>query len=386
MRKLASIRKIDDITPIKDADLIECVTIGGWNVVSKKGEFKKGDYCVYFEIDSFLPIEEKYEFLRKSSYKKWMDKEGFRLKSMKLRGVISQGLVMPIHLFNEISGKQYLEILNIKQKLTLENDISKKEQLEETYDKLIDVTELLKIEKYEPPIPVQLAGQIKGGFPNFIPKTDQERIQNLPEYFEKYKDVEFEESIKLDGTSMTVYFTTKNQYSDESNSGVCGRNWELKETKENTLWKLARQYKIIEQLEKEQLSLAIQGELIGENIQGNHDKIKGQDFKVYNVFNIETQKWLTPMERNNIIEKLNLSHVPILRTNVKIFEEQNMKDLLKHASGSSLNPNVMREGLVYKSNDGIISFKVISNEYLLKHESRNEQLIEENNNIINLMN
>lgn len=147
-RKLASIRKITDIQPIPDADAIEVVVVGGWKVVTKKGEFSVGDLCVYCEIDSFLPILPQYEFLRKSSYKKLSTgEEGFRLRTIKLRGQVSQGLVLPISVLP--GGRELFEGM--------------------------DVTEVLSITKYEPPIPASLAGKVKGLFPSFLHKTDEER-------------------------------------------------------------------------------------------------------------------------------------------------------------------------------------------------------------------
>lgn len=149
-RKLASIRKVENVIPIEGADMIEVSVVGGWKVVTKKGEFKPGDLAIYCEVDSFLPIKEEFEFLRKSSYKKMGEQEGFRLKTIRLRGQLSQGLLLPAS----------QEVLSL-------------------YKEGDDVTELLGIVKYEPPIPAELAGKVKGMFPSFLRKTDEERIQNL---------------------------------------------------------------------------------------------------------------------------------------------------------------------------------------------------------------
>lgn len=147
-RKLASIRTITDIRPIENADMIELASVGGWNVVvAKNVGHKVGDWVVYCEIDSFLPIREEFEFLRKSSYKKMGDQEGFRLKTVKLRGQISQGLILPFHIL----------------------------PFGYTFHEGQDVSDILGIIKYEPPIPAELAGKVKGVFPSFIPKTDEER-------------------------------------------------------------------------------------------------------------------------------------------------------------------------------------------------------------------
>lgn len=152
MRKLASIKIIDNIKPIEGADMIELASVGGWNVVvAKDVDHKAGDMVIYCEIDSFLPIREEFEFLRKSSFKKIGDQEGFRLKTIKLRGQVSQGLILP---------------LNVLLRTGVSSD--------DVYEDL-DVTGMLGIQKYEPPIPAELAGKVKGLFPSFIRKTDEER-------------------------------------------------------------------------------------------------------------------------------------------------------------------------------------------------------------------
>src|SRR5574344_2940523 len=149
-RKLASVQIIRGIEPIEDADLIELAIINNWRVVvSKKDGYKLGEKVIYCEIDSFLPIREEFEFLRKSSYKKILDQEGFRLKTIRLRGQISQGLILPLSL------------------------------LEGDYNEGDDVTDLLGITKYEQPLDASLEGIAKGLFPSFIEKIDEERVQNL---------------------------------------------------------------------------------------------------------------------------------------------------------------------------------------------------------------
>lgn len=346
-RKLASIRVVDSIRPIEGADVIECVMIGGWQCVSKKGDASVGDKVVYFEIDSFLPIDEKYEFLRASSYRKISeDEEGFRLRTVRLRGQISQGLIMPIAMFDEFKN------------LDTEPAVGD------------DVTELLGVTKWEPPIPACLAGEIIGMFPGYLmPKTDEERIQNLGHFFEEHKDTDFEETVKLDGASMTV-FSCSFAEDEKHKLGVCSRNLQLKEKEGNTLWKLARKYEIIEKLQELNWDLAIQGEIIGEGVQGNPEKIKGQDFKVFRIYDIKRQQFLTKKERAETLKALGLSSVPILNDAVKIFQEcPTFEAILTRATGPSLNPTVKREGLVFRADDGT-SFKVISNEYLLKHSER----------------
>ena len=344
LRKLVSIRNVKEVLPIEGADFIELVKIDGWQCVVKKGEFKEGDYCIYFEIDSFLPIEERYEFLRKSSYKQLPDgTEGFRLKTMKLRKKLSQGLALPTTLFKEID---------------IDHDIE------------IDIAEKLNVIKYEQPIPAQLSGTVKGMFPSFISKSDQERIQNLPEYFEQYKDIEFEESEKCDGTSGTFFY-------NNGEFGVCSRNLELKEDVNNTFWKIINDTKIKESLEILKINVGIQGEVVGEGIQKNTLKIKGQDFLIYNIYDIDKMRYMTPDERKDFIKKLDndkIKQVPIINERIKIFTKfTTMDSLINYAEGNSLiNKEGKREGIIFKSytldNNNIISFKVINNKYLLKVE------------------
>lgn len=336
-RKLASIRKITDIQPIPDADSIEVVVVGGWKVVTKKGEFNVGDLCVYCEIDSFLPILPQYEFLRKSSYKKLSTgEEGFRLRTIKLRGQVSQGLVLPLSVLP--GGRELFEGM--------------------------DVTEVLSITKYEPPIPASLAGKVKGLFPSFLHKTDEERVQNLANefgilhLFQPNKTYYVTE--KLDGSSATFYFRN-------GEFGVCSRNLELLETPDNTFWKVARDLKIEEKLGTLDDNICLQGELIGSSIQGNPYKIKGQTVKFFNAYNIDTRTYLPLDEFKNLMNQLDLEMVPILTEDFKF--SSTIDELLKYAEEKSqLNPEFDREGVVIRSHDRTISFKVISNKFLLNEK------------------
>ncbi len=329
-RKLASIQKITDIQPIPNADAIEVVVINGWKVVTKKGEFKVGDLCVYCEIDSFLPIQPEYEFLRKSSYKKMENGlEGFRLRTIKLRGQVSQGLVLPISVLP--IGRTLFEGL--------------------------DVTEVMAITKYEPPVPANLAGKVKGHFPSFLIKTDEERVQNLTGVYPFDRSLRFYVTEKLDGSSATFYFK-------DGEFGVCSRNLELLETPDNTFWKVARQLKLEEILGTFDENICLQGELIGEGIQGNPYKIKGQTVRFFNAFNINQHRRLSFSEFYEIMNKFNLDTVPVLDENFTL--PDSIDELLSFAEGKSLlNRETEREGLVIRSQDINISFKVISNKFLL---------------------
>lgn len=337
MRKLATIRRIDNIEPIEGADRIELVTVGGWKVVvAKDVGHKIGNLVVYCEIDSFLPIKPEFEFLRKSSYKKMGDKEGFRLKTIKLRGQISQGLILPLSVFEGYSYDP-AKILNIG----------------------ADVSEILGIEKYEEPIPAELAGEVKGGFPSWFPKTDEERIQNLTDNWGQYSDYNYYVTEKLDGSSNTYYWV-------EGEFGVCSRNWDLKETEGNTRWRIARELGLPAKLEKLDVDIAIQGELIGEGIQGNPYKIKGQEFHVFNIYDVTQCKYVDKEDVETLCETLGLKVVPVVSPAEKMPET--VFEILEMAEGKSLlNPETEREGLVWVANNSTnrISFKTISNKFLL---------------------
>ncbi len=360
-RKLASLRRISDIQPIEGADMIELAIVDGWKVVvAKEVGHRIGDMVVYCEIDSFLPIREEFEFLRKSSYKKMGDQEGFRLKTIKLRGQISQGLILPMSVFFEGYGYGVSETL-LNENVALEPDklvISPSDMIELVVGN--DVTEVLGIVKYEPPIPAELAGKVKGMFPSFIRKTDEERIQNLASEYEEMKKHIYYETEKLDGSSATFFY-------NNGEFGVCSRNLELLETEGNTFWKVARELDLENKLKEYGFNLSIQGELIGEGIQGNPYKIKGQTVRFFNLFDIDLQEYHSLSVFKKTMEKLGLETVPVLNTHFHL--PDTIDELLLMADGKSeLNPNFDREGIVIRSLDRKISFKVISNKFLLKHE------------------
>ena len=331
MRKLATIRTVSETQPIAGADLIELAVVDGWKCVTKKGEFGVGDAVIYCEIDSFLPVREEFEFLRKSSLKVMDGREGFRLRTVKLRGQISQGLLLSPSILDRpfFIGE--------------------------------DVTEELGIVKYEPPIPACLNGEVIGGFPAFIAKTDEERIQNLADQFECFRGQRFYVSEKLDGTSFTAFL-------HEGAFGVCGRNWQLAEDASNSHWRVARELDLQARLEALGRSLAIQGELIGPGIQKNRYGLKTPAVYVFNVYDIAASAYVGKMEMEQICETLGLSIVPPLG---EMIVPENIDKILELAEGKSqLNPATEREGLVWVrgSAGDRISFKVISNRFLAKYE------------------
>jgi len=337
-RKLASIRKISDLRPIEGADKIELATIDGWKVVvAKDVNHKVGDLIVYCEVDSFLPIEPEFEFLRKSSYKKMADgNEGFRLKTIKLRGQISQGLIVP---------------LDVLLKCGVSSD--------DVYEGL-DVTGTLGIVKYEPPIPAQLSGLVKGNFPSFLKKTDEERVQNLTKEYSIYSLDKFYVTEKLDGSSVTYYVK-------DGVFGVCSRNLDLLEDENNSMWKFAIESGLRDRLVGLGKNIAIQGEIIGEGIQGNPYQRIGQTVKIFNGFDIDKYDYLSLEELLELVKILEVKTVPIL--DLEFTLPETIDELLLMAEGKSvLNLKAEREGLVIRSHDRKISFKSISNKFLLNEK------------------
>lgn len=366
MRKLATIRKITNIVPIENCDNIALAIVDGWTVIIKKSEFSIGDSCVFFEIDSFLPIEPRYEFLKKTT--KFDGKEGYRIKTMKMKGVLSQGLALPLTMFPEVST---------------DDD---------------DVTAKLNIIKFdlEQFYGANTAGPRErkyGSFPTFIPKTDQPRIQNMTHMFLTHKGTTFEETLKLDGSSMTCYkipnkptlfqrvLSFFGKQLPTYKFGVCSRNVDLKPSDnkvqvfdnfgkksvyaQSDFWATAIKMDIENKLP---IGYAIQGELIGPSIQANHEKVSSLDYFVFDVFDINKKQYLTPEARREFCKHNNIQHVPVTNPNATPLQ-MTLEELLAHVDTESMNPGTVSEGRVYKSNSyPTMSFKVINNKYLLKHE------------------
>jgi RNA ligase (TIGR02306 family) len=335
MRKLAKIVKIDELNPIEGADAIECAVVGGWKVVAQKGLYNVGDLAVYFEIDSWIP-HELAPFLSKGKEpREFEGVKGERLKTIKLRGQLSQGLLMPLKEI-DLNG------------MTLIEDM--------------DVTERLNVKKWEKPINAQLAGVCRGNFPSLIPKTDQERVQNLKKEIAASQNDVFEITEKCEGSSMTVY---RMVVDGEMTFGVCSRNMDLKETEGNSFWATARKDDIEAKMTAvdEFWSFAIQGELIGPNIQGNIYKLSQPEFRVFDVYDIQAGEYLPPDARRELIDRMGLTHVPVLDDMFVL--NDGIDELLVLAEGKSRIGDTEREGIVFKQAMGGFSFKAISNKYLL---------------------
>ena len=301
-----------------------------------------------------MPYEdERYAFLRERCGKRWINAQGevicqvIRIKTAKFKGQISQGLFLPVREFPEIAQQngQY------------------------------DVTSVLKIQHYDElkekmdliTGKARISGEQKGNFPSFIPKTDEERLQNLTDYFEKMKNVEFECTEKFDGSSMTVFYTPT--YRENCPFGVCSRNFELKPDQQgNAFVDMAKSLDLEEKLKSFRKEIAIQGELVGPGLNANRDQYTAPEFRVFRIFNIKEQKWFSPEERYSVCKQLGIFHVKVIRKCWKVFDELlSMGDFLQFVKGKT-DRGHEREGMVWKSMDCVISFKVINNEYLLKQK------------------
>lgn len=336
MRKLASVQKILALEAIENADAIEKATVLGWQLVVKKGDFQVGDLCVYMEVDSVLPDKPEYEFLKP---------RGMRIKTIRLRGQISQGICFPVSILPE--------------------DVKIAEGM--------DCTEFLGVTKYEPPIPACLSGVMKGKFPSFVPKTDETRVQVLQKVLDKYAGELCYITEKLDGSSATYYI-------NNGEFGCCSRNLDLLEDSANSFWKVARAMDIENKLRSLGKNYAIQGELIGEGVQDNKYKLKGQTVRFFNVFDIDKFEYLPFRHFITFFETLELPVVPILDREFVL--SNNIEELVKHSViKSQLKPDVWAEGIVIRPriekidmllsnenfNNGRVTFKVVNPEFLLKY-------------------
>lgn len=352
MRKLASIQTVNAVEPIPNADAIEKIRVLGWWVVVKKGEHKPGDALVYCEIDALLPERPEFEFLRASSFKPAQtDAEGgvvlpagFRIKTMKLRGQVSQGICFPLSILPPGAPT----------------------------DEGAEVTDLLGVRKWEPPVPVGMGGKVKGGFPGFLPKTDETRVQVLEPVLERHRGKTFYVTEKLDGTSFTAFLR-------QWEFGICSRNLWMDEADEsNVLVRVARGLKLEEKLRaaRERLGhdLAVQAEVIGPGIQKNKYGLKAVTLRVFNVLNVDTYRLLDHPAKIAVLADLGLEAVPQLGT---IVLDHTVDELVALSEGTSmLNPQVQREGIVLRplveEHDedigGRLSFKAINPKFLLKYD------------------
>ena len=348
MRKLASVQVVNAVEPIPGADAIERLRVLGWWVVGKAGEFRPGDPVVYCEIDSLLPERPEFEFLRKSSYRPAVPETGqpagFRIKTVKLRGQVSQGICFPLGVLSP----------------------------DTLHAEGTDVTAALGVRKYEPPIPAGMTGRVKGPFPHWLPKTDETRVQVLERMLARHRGITFHQTEKLDGTSLTAFLTA-------DGFGLCSRNLWLDERDEGSqLVRLASRLDLPERLRllREQLGVwpAVQGEVIGPGVQKNRYGLPALDLRVFSLLDAGTGRLIDREPGLAALLAVGLTPVPQLGPLVL---DHSVDELVALAVGpSALNTKVQREGVVFRPEvetdeaevGGRLSFKAISPLFLLKYD------------------
>lgn len=352
MRKLVSIQRVHNIQPIDGADNIVSASVLGWTCVVRKGQFSEGDLCVYFEIDSFLPEHDFYKnsetfsFLVKTSYKStdWQG-NGYRIRTQKLRGKISQGVAFPISVLREI--------------VTTFSDRTIKLMEGE------DVTDLFGVEKFDPPEFNSGVGKTKNPLSHGIYRTDETRIQTYPEVLDELRGKPYYITSKMDGTSVTMYIKD-NQF------GVTGHEKEFILDDDCLFYLYAKKYKIMEKLQKLNRNIAFQGEFCGPGILENRCGLRDYQWYVFNIQDLDTLDFLPYQEFVMICKELDITTVPIVEEG-EVFNYTE-EELLEKADG--LYPSgKRREGIVVRPQkeiysetlSGRLSFKVINNKYLLKN-------------------
>lgn len=352
-RKLATIRKIEEIKPIEGADAIEAARVDGWWVVIKKGEYAVGATVVYLEIDSWVP-QELAPFLVKGAIpREYNGVKGERLRTVKLRGQISQGLILPLYNYGPTAAAMQAY------------HSTRPYNPDESH---FDVSEVLGIQKWEPEVAASMRGTIRGNFPSWLRKTDQERIQNCYKEVSKKFDSLWVAEEKLDGSSMTV-----GAMGDEVH--VCSRNLSIKlDDTENTFVKTALSTNAISALLSYGKNIALSGELIGPGIQGNKYALTTHQWHIFDIYDVDAGRYMTATEREIVLDELMGMHGLKVQTaplvTICSLSGMGVDVLLKHAEdSSSLNPKTQREGIVWKClDDGDMSFKAISNAWLIKNK------------------
>lgn len=332
-RSLASIQRITALNPIEGADAIEVADVLGWKVVVKKGEYQVGDLAIYLEIDSVPPDEEQYRFLWKFAEQR---PNNFRIKTIKLRGQISQGILFPLE--KSRMSPQYM------------GWIGNVDVVEGS-----DVTELLGVTKYEAPLP-RGSDDIEGQFFDGVPKTDEERVQSSTgrKHLEALQGKPYNITIKLDGASMTVAM-------HGGEPKVASRNYRLADVDNSAYWNAARNGNLLHFVQLYP-HLAVQGELCGPGIQSNRLGLAEHRCFVFNIYNRDLGVY-EPYDRIwQAAQEFMFDIVPVIEWGMSF--NADAEDLLKFAEGKYEGTNNEREGIVIRG-DGI-SFKAISNRYLLK--------------------
>ena len=346
MRKLASIQRIGKIEPIEGADKIELAFVLGWQCVVNKGQFKPMDLAVYFEIDSFLPIRDEFEFLRSSSYRKNdILGEGFRLKTMRFRGQISQGLLLPLGQFNELDACDEIGT---------------------------DVSEALGVRKWEVEEKITTGGTIIGELPIDVPHTDETRVQAEPELINDFKGLDYYISTKMDGSSHSISI-------DDDGFHVTGHNYEYKNDGKSSFYEfvnsLGIEAKLMDYYKANNLNIiTIQGELCAPGIQKNRLKLTKPEWYVFTIRVNGNRVGLKQMQE--ICKTLHLSTVPIEEVGNDLPSKYPTVEALLERADGEYPKGGKKEGIVIRPVEPVycerisasLSMKVVSNKYLIKNE------------------
>ena len=347
MRQLASVQTVYDIQDIPDSDRIQSARVLGWTVVIEKNKHFNNESIVFVEIDSLLPELPAYEFLRKCCYTS--ANKGFRIKSMKLRGCLSQGLILPLSVLGEKA---------------------------ETAQIGDDVTEMLGIRKWER-APAEgekarLFGHARGSLPHRIPKTDETRIQSAVHVLERHEGKMFSVTEKYDGTSMSVF------WDPEDGLHVCSRNVDLKPDYEHkwngtAYWDYAIEHDLESVVHQIGDNVVLQGELIGPGIQGNHYKLEALVYRVFNMYDLNTGKYSSYEEMSDRVKELGLGNTFLVHEVCNMSLPNDLQAMLKLSKGKSEYGDMQREGIVCRAVPedrdvklGRLSFKVINDDFLLE--------------------
>jgi len=353
----ATIQRIIAIDPIEGADKIEVATVLGWKCVVKKNEFKVGDLCVYIEIDSVVPPKPEFEFLRQRH---------FVVKTIKLRKQLSQGLVMPISILENIP-------LTVQTKNGLIDGFTIRKIMDMvSEDDIIDmdVSEALGVIHYEKDIPAQLRATIRGNFPRqYVPKTDEPRVQGCMGVIQEMVGRAIYATVKMDGCSSTYIHCNGDKH-------VCSRNNSLQPDENNTFWKMEKKYDILNKLEKLG-NYAIQGEVCGPGIQGNKMGLADHDLFIFNIYDIDKQEYLSLHDMVRIINENGFTMVPMANIGDMCWTQApTLEKLLELAKGTYAN-GATREGIVIRPvqeakserlHGERMSIKVVNNDFLLEHK------------------
>lgn len=353
--KLASVQKILNLRPIEGADLIEVATVLGWDIVVKKGEYAVGDLCTYIQIDTIVPDKPEYDFLRERD---------FRVRTIKLRKQISQGLIIPLPIGKWKEGDDITDIIGVKKYEKPDNNPERYEKPrvpKNWYKKIIYKFKYNILYKFFP----NLQKKSRSSFPKeLVSITDEERIQNMPQVLSQYAGKLFIVSYKLDGSSITIIHS---KLLGKSKFRICSRRFELHD-KKNDWYKVFNETNFKDEVLKlvnhfKTNDIIVQGEAIGK-FNGNHHNLQKEQIRLFNIY--INGKRLNQKDFIQICLANNIPHCPMYK---EIKLNHNLQEVLEMSEIKDvLNPSVDVEGLVWRCVEDNLSFKVINNKYLLKNK------------------